>query len=71
MPARSKRYRAMFVDGMVERGYQRSFAPACWRQIEGFGLYGFPESHAASFAPWPASRPGSNAITRTCSAQRS
>ncbi|MFO1073969.1 MAG: error-prone DNA polymerase [Geminicoccaceae bacterium] len=45
-----ERYRAMFVDGMVERGYQRSFALACWRQIEGFGSYGFPESHAASFA---------------------
>jgi error-prone DNA polymerase len=38
------------VEGMVGRGYQRDFAEACFRQIEGFGTYGFPESHAASFA---------------------
>jgi error-prone DNA polymerase len=44
------RYRAMLVEGMVARGYGRDFAERCWRQIEGFGYYGFPESHAASFA---------------------
>ena len=38
------------VDGMANRGYDRTFAEACFRQIEGFGTYGFPESHAASFA---------------------
>ena len=38
------------VDGMVARGYTRDFAERCFRQIEGFGTYGFPESHAASFA---------------------
>jgi error-prone DNA polymerase len=38
------------VEGMVERGYDREFAERCFRQIEGFGEYGFPESHAASFA---------------------
>ena len=38
------------VEGMVERGYDRDFAERCFRQIEGFGEYGFPESHAASFA---------------------
>jgi len=38
------------VEGMVERGYTRDFAERCFRQIEGFGEYGFPESHAASFA---------------------
>lgn len=38
------------VDGMVARGYDRDFAERCFRQIEGFGEYGFPESHAASFA---------------------
>ncbi|MGF1455640.1 MAG: error-prone DNA polymerase [Alphaproteobacteria bacterium] len=38
------------VDGMVENGYERDFAERCFRQIEGFGEYGFPESHAASFA---------------------
>jgi error-prone DNA polymerase len=41
---------AKMVDGMVARGYERAFAERCFRQIEGFGTYGFPESHAASFA---------------------
>jgi len=43
-------YRVKFVEGMVRRGYQRDFAERCFKQIEGFGHYGFPESHAASFA---------------------
>ncbi len=38
------------VEGMVANGYDRTFAEHCFRQIEGFGEYGFPESHAASFA---------------------
>ena len=38
------------VSGMVERGYPLEFAEAIFKQIEGFGEYGFPESHAASFA---------------------
>lgn len=38
------------VSGMVERGYERDFADRCFRQIQGFSEYGFPESHAASFA---------------------
>jgi len=38
------------VDGMEARGYDRAFAERCFKQIEGFGEYGFPESHAASFA---------------------
>jgi error-prone DNA polymerase len=38
------------VDGMTSRGYTQEFAEAIFRQIEGFGEYGFPESHAASFA---------------------
>ena len=38
------------VGGMVERGYPRDFAERTFKQIEGFGSYGFPESHAASFA---------------------
>ena len=38
------------VEGMVANGYEREFAEHCFRQIEGFGDYGFPESHAASFA---------------------
>jgi error-prone DNA polymerase len=39
-----------FIEGMVERNYTRDFAERCFKQIEGFGDYGFPESHAASFA---------------------
>ena len=38
------------VEGMVARGYPRDFAERTFKQIEGFGSYGFPESHAASFA---------------------
>jgi error-prone DNA polymerase len=38
------------IDGMVARRYDRAFAERCFSQIEGFGEYGFPESHAASFA---------------------
>ena len=38
------------VHGMVARGYPADFAERCFKQIEGFGTYGFPESHAASFA---------------------
>ncbi|NQE63227.1 error-prone DNA polymerase [Caulobacter sp. RHG1] len=43
-------YRDKFVEGMAGRGYDRGFAERCFKQIEGFGHYGFPESHAASFA---------------------
>ena len=38
------------IDGMRARGYEEEFARAIFRQIEGFGDYGFPESHSASFA---------------------
>lgn len=40
----------MMVERMVTRGYDREFAQRCFNQIRGFGEYGFPESHAASFA---------------------
>ncbi|HEX4408646.1 MAG TPA: error-prone DNA polymerase [Xanthobacteraceae bacterium] len=43
-------FRDKFINGMAARGYDRSFAENCFSQIEGFGEYGFPESHAASFA---------------------
>ena len=43
-------FRDKFINGMAERGYDRAFAEHCFGQIEGFGEYGFPESHAASFA---------------------
>ena len=39
-----------FIDGMVGKDYPREFAERCFSQIEGFGDYGFPEAHAASFA---------------------
>ena len=42
--------RDRLIAGMLERNYTREFAEAIFRQIEGFGDYGFPESHAASFA---------------------
>jgi len=42
--------RDRLIDGMLARHYTREFAEAIFRQIEGFGDYGFPESHAASFA---------------------
>ncbi len=38
------------IEGLAAKGYNREFAARCFRQIEGFGEYGFPESHAASFA---------------------
>ncbi|WP_310618460.1 error-prone DNA polymerase [Flexibacterium corallicola] len=43
-------FQRKMVEGMVARGYDQSFAERCFKQIEGFGEYGFPESHAASFA---------------------
>jgi error-prone DNA polymerase len=43
-------FRDKFIEGMVSRGYERAFATRCFSQIQGFGTYGFPESHAASFA---------------------
>ncbi len=39
-----------FLNGMAQNGYDADFAARCFAQIEGFGSYGFPESHAASFA---------------------
>ena len=42
--------RQKMIEGMVGNGYERDFAERCFDQIEGFGEYGFPESHAASFA---------------------
>ena len=43
-------YKEMLVNGMCERGYPESFAKQIYQQILGFGEYGFPEAHAASFA---------------------
>jgi error-prone DNA polymerase len=44
------KYQQDIIDGMTERGYDLKFAQAICEQIKGFGEYGFPESHAASFA---------------------
>jgi len=43
-------YHDKLVNGMIKKGYTREFAERVFKQIEGFGSYGFPESHAASFA---------------------
>ncbi len=42
--------REEFINGMIKNEYEKEFAERCFKQIEGFGEYGFPESHAASFA---------------------
>ncbi|MCG8493173.1 MAG: OB-fold nucleic acid binding domain-containing protein [Sneathiellales bacterium] len=43
-------FRIKFIKGMINRGYDPDFAERCFKQIEGFSDYGFPESHSASFA---------------------
>ena len=43
-------FRDKLIEGMVGHGYERAFAERTFSQLEGFGSYGFPESHAASFA---------------------
>jgi error-prone DNA polymerase len=45
-----EKYYDRIVNGMQERGYDQAFAEGIFEQIKGFGEYGFPESHAASFA---------------------
>ncbi|MCX7279485.1 MAG: error-prone DNA polymerase [Burkholderiales bacterium] len=45
-----EKFHQRIMDGMAERGYTPEFAEAIFRQMQGFGEYGFPESHAASFA---------------------
>jgi error-prone DNA polymerase len=44
------KYERRLIDGMTERGYELAFAQAVFEQVKGFSSYGFPESHAASFA---------------------
>ena len=43
-------YERKLIDGMLKKGYTDEFAKRIFKQLEGFGSYGFPESHAASFA---------------------
>lgn len=45
-----EQFRQKLMDGMDQRGYTKEFAEQIFKQIEGFGEYGFPESHSASFA---------------------
>ena len=45
-----EKFRQKLINGMLANGYTEEFASSVFRQIEGFGSYGFPESHAASFA---------------------
>ena len=47
---RLNNFETEFIEGMARNSYDRDFAERCFRQIEGFGTYGFPESHAAAFA---------------------
>ncbi len=49
-PGQVSRLRDKLVNGMVAKGYEKEFALRVFKQLEGFGSYGFPESHAASFA---------------------
>ncbi|GAA4356538.1 error-prone DNA polymerase [Variovorax defluvii] len=44
------KFRDELIEGMVAKGYERAFAESIYKQMQGFGEYGFPESHAASFA---------------------
>ncbi|MGE3316396.1 MAG: error-prone DNA polymerase [Planctomycetaceae bacterium] len=45
-----EKFRQKLIDGMTANGYEAEFAERVYKQIRGFGEYGFPESHAASFA---------------------
>jgi error-prone DNA polymerase len=45
-----EKFRQKIINGMIDKGYKAEFAERCFNQIKGFGEYGFPESHAASFA---------------------
>jgi error-prone DNA polymerase len=45
-----EKFRDKFIGGMIANEYEPDFATRCFSQIEGFGTYGFPESHAASFS---------------------
>ena len=44
------KFRDKLINSMIAKGYERGFAETTFKQLEGFGSYGFPESHAASFA---------------------
>jgi error-prone DNA polymerase len=58
-----EKYYDKIVHGMTSRGYEREFAEQIFEQIKGFSEYGFPESHAASFACWSMPAAGSSAMS--------
>src|SRR3954467_9842551 len=45
-----KQFKDKLMNGMMKKGYTKEYAEKIFRQLEGFGSYGFPESHAAAFA---------------------
>jgi len=49
-PGSVEKFQTRFIEGCLSKGYDKDFAERCFRQLEGFSGYGFPESHAASFA---------------------
>lgn len=49
-PGSVEAFKNRFIEGCLHNGYDRKFAENCFKQLEGFSGYGFPESHAASFA---------------------
>jgi error-prone DNA polymerase len=49
-PGTVAKFKERFIQGCLDNSYDEHFAEACFRQLEGFSGYGFPESHAASFA---------------------
>ncbi len=50
LPGKVNLFRQKLIDGMIKNGYTKDYSERVFRQLEGFGSYGFPESHAASFA---------------------
>lgn len=58
------------IEGMVNRGYDRTFAENCFNQIKGFGEYGFPKVMRQALRIWSIFPRGSNATIRKCSPPR-
>lgn len=50
LPGKVDSFQERLINGMVKNGYDKAYAVRVFKQLEGFGSYGFPESHAASFA---------------------
>ena len=50
LPGKVGSFQEKLINGMIKNGYDKEYAARVFKQLEGFGSYGFPESHAASFA---------------------